>query len=124
MSENYYDLIESLQDINLEDSWVLSCEENGNIRFVIDAVLSKRHPLYTDPLKGEARCYKRAQIVFLDVSQKNWLRRDFKSNIGSDSDVDYGNIDLLSKIDSMWHIEGEWGKLEMVCRDVIFSFLG
>ena len=120
----YFEILPSLRDINLEDSWVLSILDTENETVIaIEAVLSKKHPLYECPATGMARCYRNAILKFERIEERRWLRRSERPNIGPEGEVDYGNIDFIKKIDKVWSLGGEWGDLEIECGDVSFTII-
>ena len=60
----YYEMVETLAEVYLEDSWVLSVDERGDaLVFDLEAVLTERHALYEPPQPGERYCYRRGQLV-------------------------------------------------------------
>ena len=115
---NYYDW-EGFADIYLEDSFVLRiCESSDEITFTVEAVLTENHPLYTPPENDEQYCYKKAKIVFQDLSSVVWVNRDetpFKDVSGEE---DYGNIDVFQLLNGRYRLSGDWGELEVTSSSV------
>ncbi len=59
-----------LEDVYLEDSWVLDIVARpGTVRFDMDFVLRESHGSYHAPTPGEQYCYKRGRLLFFDVKQ-------------------------------------------------------
>ncbi|MCK6265885.1 hypothetical protein KP803_21750 [Vibrio sp. ZSDE26] len=73
MMSCYYDW-EDFADIYLEDSFVLSiCESSNEISFIVEAVLTENHPLYTSPKNDEQYCYQKGKIVFQGLKYVKWI---------------------------------------------------
>ena len=93
----YYQ-IPSLSDIYLEDSYVLAMHEyDDRVVFDLEAVLTEGHPSYTQPREGEQYCYRKAALVFRDISTVKWLKKNFTPFSDAAGEIDYGNIDSFTK---------------------------
>jgi len=111
---DYFDW-KDFSGVYLEDSFVRHIIESENqLVFDMEFVLTKEHPLFEQPKIGEQYCYHRGIIVFSGISSVNWIE---KSNIifhDANNEEDYGNIDVLRKINGdMYEINGDFGKLRV-----------
>ena len=115
---NYYDW-EGFADIYLEDSFVLGIYESSNeISFIVEAVLTENHPIYTPPESDEQYCYKKGKIVFQGLKCVKWISRNetpFKDVSGEE---DYGNIDVFQLSNDHYFLSGDWGELEVTSSPV------
>ena len=124
MKKPYFEAIPALRDVDLENSWLIDFTESAtSIRMTIEAVLSKRHPLYHPPVDGEALCYRDAVLVFDGITSTAWSNKVFAKNTGPGGEVDYGNIDSFYQDEDGWCIGGEWGRLRVACETVTFRLV-
>lgn len=122
--KNYFNLA-GFKDVFLEDSFVLEIKETSeSIVFTIETILTKNHSLYEDPKPEEFYCYKKAQIQFLNLSSVDWIKKNLNF-ISSDANnqSDLGNIDSFYYKNKTYHLEGDWGEVEIKCDDVKLNFL-
>lgn len=108
---NYYE-IQSLSNFYLEDSYVLSINEAvETLIFELEAVLTKNHPQYKEPEKGEQYCYRKASVRFFSVTSIEWLDKRFIGFEDSAGELDYGNIDSFVWDDGSYTLSGDWGRV-------------
>lgn len=111
---NYSELAE-FHGIFLEDSFVLSINENpGQVEFIMEFVLTRDHPNYRPPKSGEQYCYTPGVLIF-QSQQVRWLRGSTGSFRDSSGEIDLGNIDSLTLTGpDVFFVEGDWGQIEIV----------
>ncbi|MGX1810189.1 hypothetical protein ACWIGI_31115 [Nocardia sp. NPDC055321] len=103
-----------LAGLYLKDSYVLGIFELPNeVRFDLEAVLTRQHPAYHDPLPGEQYCYAKGNLVFAEVTEVQWLSRSGRQFTDATGEVDLGNIDALSNDDGVFAVEGDWGRVRI-----------
>ncbi len=114
----YYEW-EGFTDIYLEDSFVLGIDESDNtISFIIEVVLTEKHPLYTSPKENEQYCYNKGKIVFQNLKSVEWLHRNEQPFTDADDSEDYGNIDTFELSEEGYGISGDWGELRVISSPV------
>jgi hypothetical protein len=92
-----YDQLPGLEHLYLEDSYLLGIhEDDDELRFEIEAVLTERHPRYVPRKPDEAYTYLRVAIVFPEPRSVTWIERTMKPIVGRDAEPDYGNIDSFT----------------------------
>lgn len=117
MSRNDIDRIEyfdfpGFENIYLEDSYLLGVtEDETEIRFLLEVVLSNQHSKYSAPRTGEQHCYKRGEIVFQNVTKKGWNRKSMIPIADPSGEPDFGNIDVFIQQNGVYQIAGEWGEI-------------
>ncbi|BAN46029.1 hypothetical protein [Metapseudomonas resinovorans] len=118
---NYYEL-SSLNNIYLEDSYVLEIEEKENtLIFKLEAVLTENNPSYTPPRAGEQYCYSKATLGFYGIHLIKWLERNRKEFPDKTEKNDYGNIDIFRIEDGTYILSGDWGVVEIDCDSIEFK---
>jgi hypothetical protein len=119
---SYYLMNNTLEHVYLEDSYVLSIqEENNSITFLLETVLLEEHPLYTEPLVSEAHCYKEGTLSFPNTQSYSLVRSNAEPVKDPDGSVDYGNIDEMYLKDSAYFLSGEWGTLTITSDSPIIT---
>ena len=63
--------------------------------FIVEAVLTENHPLYTPPESDEQYCYKKGKIVFQGLKCVKWINRNEAPFTDAFGEEDYGNIDVF-----------------------------
>lgn len=110
-----YETLPTLAGVYLEDSYVLSIEEDPHsLTFRLEAVLTPEHPLYRDPRPGEQYCYAKATLTFAPASQIEWISRTGASYRDADDEEDQGNIDYLESEPGGYHLGGDWGEVRVL----------
>jgi hypothetical protein len=102
------------ENIYLEDSYVLSMNAKVSIQILLEAVLTKNHPLYTPALSGEQYCYRRMTVNFPHPQTYDLVLNNISPIADPDGSVDYGNIDEFFRADDKYYLRGEWGELTIV----------
>jgi hypothetical protein len=112
---NPYWKLKDLEDVYLEDSWVLSIGASpARLELVIDFVLRESHPDYSNPRPGEQYCYKKGSLVFAPVSELHWTNQGaVKPTIDPDGEVDFGSLDVLQFEDDVWSMDGHFGQISV-----------
>lgn len=108
---NYYGIL-SLSNFYFEDSYVLSIDEMaGSLIFELDAVLTKNHPQYEETNNGELYCYRKVLLRFFNADAIEWLDKRLIGFVDSTGDLDYGNIDSFARVDGVYTLSGDWGRV-------------
>lgn len=104
------------EHIYLEDSYVLGCEaKNASVEILIEAVIKEKNPLYSQPLPGEAYCYRRMKIKFPRSQRYHLIPKKMNPIQNLDGSIDWGNIDeFFLADDGKYHLVGEWGEITIV----------
>lgn len=123
MNREQYFNIPGLEQIYFEDSYVTDIiEEKEKFIFILDAVLKEHHFLYQPPKPGEQYCYRTAYLEFPALRQVVWLERNFIRYTDADGETDYGNIDIFYGEANTYHLEGDWGIVELSSGTPIIQF--
>ncbi len=110
-----------LPGVMLEDSLVLGWQIQGDMLvFEIEASLWPGHAAYDPPRPNEWTCYKRARLIFQDVTAVHGLaaRADPRPHVGDDGVEDFGTIDVLRRHPGGYRITGEFGDVVISARAV------
>jgi hypothetical protein len=108
-----YSKLPGLENVYLEDSFVLAIgESSDNLTFDLDAVLTPEHPSYAPPRPDEQYCYRRAKLRF-STTKVNWLARSRTRFRDAAGEEDMGNIDIFTADGDHYHLEGDWGTVEI-----------
>lgn len=110
----YFELSD-FQHIYLEDSFVLGIEESSSkLSFKMEFVLTEKHPLYHKPIENEQYCYKKGEIIFSKTEKIKWNQKSFKNlSMDSTGEPDMGNIDGFYIENDIYHLNGDWGDVEV-----------
>lgn len=107
-----YSEFPGLSDVYLEDSYVLGIAElPDRLEYDMEFVLTPQHPLYHEPRNNEQHCYERGQLTFGGVSKLEWLDRARQVFTDATGEVDFGNIDFLTREHDHWRAGGSWGEV-------------
>lgn len=121
MKINYPDF-PGFEGIYLEDSFVLGIAENHDeLIFEMEFVVLENHPSFTKPEKGESHCYVKGTLYFGKVNETLWKKRSLNTFKDADQEIDLGNIDTLFELDGRYHLEGDWGEIELVAEAPIVN---
>jgi len=111
---SYYE-IPGFEELGLEDSWVLGIQEDASaIVFDVEFALCLNHPFFAPPLPNEVNSFRRGHIRFSEPYSANWLRKTITPNQNATGAVDFGNFDWFYFSGNCFHLDGEWGELEIV----------
>lgn len=109
-----YPKFPGLAGVYLEDSYVLAIDEAPQqLSFTLLAVLTPEHPAYHAPPPGEHYCYANGKLAFTNASRIEWLRRSSRRYVDAAGDEDLGNIDVLTRSDGAYFVEGDWGEVRI-----------
>jgi len=110
-----YRELPGLEDVYLEDSWVLKIEVDANcLSITLDLVLLKSHPEYSILAIGEQYCYRKGKMVFSNVCELGWREKASRPAIDANGEIDFGSIDSFEYEDGRYAISGEFGQIDMV----------
>jgi hypothetical protein len=121
MNSIQYSDFPELKGIYLEDSFVLEINiTHSSIIFVLEAVLTEEQPSYHEPLPNEQYCFRKAELAFLEAEKVEWISKKMHPFTDANGDIDYGNIDKFFVQDMTYHLEGDWGEVNIKASG--FSF--
>ena len=123
MSKVPYHYLPGFENVYLEDTYVLDIvEEPTRLIFTLDVVLTEGHPLYQVPSIEEQYCYRKALLEFSGIKKIMWISRHLQPFTDATGSVDYGNIDIFYKSDFTYHLEGDWGSVDIEPSECILAF--
>jgi hypothetical protein len=109
-----YETIPGLENLYLEDSWVLGVyESDRSLTFDLDAVLTEQHPRWHPPTPGEQYAYCRLTLTFPAVRSIEWLDRGRPPATDASGEQDWGNIDTFVVENGVYEMEGDWGHVRI-----------
>jgi hypothetical protein len=115
MTQLPYQTLPNLANLYLEDSYVLALQTADQyVVLTVDAVLTSAHPHYHPPRPNEQYCYERGQLIFPNVTQFQWIPSALPPAVEASGALDYGNIDIFYVEYGRYHLEGDWGVLDIV----------
>ena len=118
-----YTSLPPLEEIYLEDSWVGGIEARpGTLTFKLDMVLTERHPLYHPRLPGEQYCYRTGAVEFSGVTELTWTNQGAAPSQDANGKLDHGNIDAMVFEGDRYRLEGSWGEIEVVAKEVDVTY--
>jgi hypothetical protein len=107
-----YEEIAGLEDVRLEDSWVLGVyESDASLSFDLETVLTERHPEWEPPKPGEMYCYRRTALIFPNVRGVEWVERGTRPATDATGEEDWGHIDTFTAEDGRYELTGDWGRV-------------
>ena len=117
---NYsYTELPTLEDIYLEDSWVLAMSASyRRLVFVVEFVLTPGHPSYRDPEPGKQYCSKTGELRFERVTTLSWVDQTALPAVDASGDVDYGAIDTLARRGNRYELTGDFGTITVVTEEL------
>ncbi len=118
---NYWQL-PGLENIYLEDSYVLGIKTDTSVEFFLEVVLTENHSLYTSPLPGERYCYRRITLKFPHPQTYNLTLNKMLPIVDPDGTWDYGNIDAFFMENEAYNLIGEWGELTVISDPPVIEF--
>jgi hypothetical protein len=121
-----YARFSGLQDIDLEDSFILSVDEAfDRVTFGLDAVLLPTHPNYQDPKPEEQYCYRLGNLTFPEVREVTWLKRSSQPFTDANDEEDWGHIDEIDvDQDDRYLVTGEFGTISIKSSSPFFELDG
>jgi len=109
-----YPQLDGFESVYLEDSFVLGIEATPTrLVLLMELVLTPGHPAYHPPAPGEQNCYARATIEFRNVRSLTWAGQGSPPATDASGEMDYGAIDALFRNGSLFHLEGDWGAIDV-----------
>ncbi|MFF4502127.1 hypothetical protein [Streptomyces sp. NPDC001401] len=109
-----YPQLDGFVNVCLEDSFVLEVTAiPGFLALEVELVLTPQHPAYRPPVPGEQHCYVRAAIEFLKVRNLMWADQGTPPAVDASGAKDFGGIDALFWNGSVFHLEGDWGAIDV-----------
>jgi hypothetical protein len=112
-----YTDIDGLQDIVLEESYVLGITATpGQVVFTMDFVLTRDHPLFRPFNPAETyECFRRGELRFQDVTSLQWSGQGAPPARDATGELDWGHIDYFEWKPGCYRLEGEgdWGIMEV-----------
>ncbi|MCW8377675.1 hypothetical protein [Streptomyces justiciae] len=110
-----YPQLSGFEGVHLENSFVLDLKAApGRLTLDVELVLTPEHPAYRPPAPGEQNCYARARIDIPDVRSLTWTDQGTPPAVDASGETDYGGIDVLYWDGAAFHVEGDWGSIEVV----------
>jgi hypothetical protein len=114
MPHQPYQELTGLEHVFLEDSYVVALlEESTRIVFILDVVLTEQHPLYKAPSADAQYCYRRALLTFPHLHSAVWSEKRVQPFVDAAGAIDYGNIDSFYAAQGWYHLEGDWGIVDI-----------
>jgi hypothetical protein len=112
-----YTGIDGLQDIVLEESYVLGITATpGSVVFTMDFVLTRDHPLFQpfNPVETY-ECFRRGQLRFQGVKSLQYSDQIAQATQDPDGELDWGHIDYFEWKPGCYRLEaeGDWGIMEI-----------
>lgn len=105
-----YDTLPGMDAVYLEDSYVLDiAQDDHELRFDLELVLTPNHPEYRPPGRDEAHCYRRATLTFTGYREAVWADRTGAVFTDATGETDRGNIDTFTAEDDTYRLSGDWG---------------
>lgn len=118
MMRPYYEL-PSLRGLLLEESYVLDIVAHpGEVSFMLDLVLTPDHPEHGPPKPGDQFCFRRAVLTFNGVGRLLWSNSGSPPARDASGEEDFGHVDSHEWDDAGHVLEGDWGRMEIVCLNV------
>jgi len=109
-----YETITGLENIYLEDSWVLDVQESdASLTFALEAVLTEQHPQWKPRKPGEVHSYRRLRLTFPNLRHVEWLSRGGPPAMDTSGELDYGHIDTFVVSDHSYELTGDWGHVRV-----------
>jgi hypothetical protein len=107
-----YEEIAGLDNVYLEESWVLGVyESDDDLTFDLEVVLTDGHPQWEPPKPGEMYCYRRTALTFSNVRGIEWLERGTRPATDATGSEDWGHIDTFVADGGRYELTGDWGRV-------------
>lgn len=118
----HYGKLAGLKDVYLEDSFVLGIsQDDASLRFTMLFVLRESHPDYVPPARRERYCFRLGMLELRGMQRCSWARRTMLKYRDADGRVDYGNIDVFYREGDAYHLEGDWGVVDLVASPPLMT---
>jgi len=120
-----YSQMVGFADVYLEDAFVLEVKATpGSLALDVEVVLTAQHRAYRPPASGEQNCYARGTIEFPNVRDLAWVGQGTPPAVDASGSKDYGGIDALFWNGSVFHVEGDWGVMDVTSDLPVIRLLG
>jgi hypothetical protein len=114
VSDQSYWVLPDLSDYYLEDSWVLDVTARpGLLVLSLEVVLRETHAEHRPPKPGEQYCYRRARLIFPEVTTLAWSDQGREPARDASGEIDYGSVDALLVGDGRYSLFGDFGTIEI-----------
>ncbi|MDQ1027064.1 hypothetical protein QF035_004646 [Streptomyces umbrinus] len=122
----HYTSFPGFDGTSLEDSFVLEIQATpGRLNITLDLMIGWAHPSYRDPLEGEVACFRKAVIEFPAVQELTWTRQSsIRPAVDAIGEQDWGGIDALRQLGTVYQLEGDWGAIEVASQEPIVRIIG
>jgi hypothetical protein len=122
-SRPYYE-IPGFEELGLEDSWVMGIQEDASgIVFDVDFALCANHRLFAPPLPNEVNSFRRGRMRCAEPSSVIWYRKTMTPNYDLTGEADFGNFDSFYFSGDCFHLDGDWGEIEVVSAPPVVDYL-
>ena len=102
--------IPALENVYLEDSWVLSISaQPGSLVPAVDMVLREHHAAYRTPAAGEQYCYRRGILRFDGVTTLSWSGQGAPPAVEATGQPDFGSFDQFEVDGARYRLSGDFG---------------
>lgn len=109
----------------LEESWVLRIQAlPGTLEIDIDLTYAASHPELRPPRSGEAHYGRVGVVHFAGVRSLTWTKQGVKAAVGPDGQIDWGAIDAFLWEDGIFHLEGDFGVIDLECAALTVEVTG
>jgi hypothetical protein len=117
---NPYTGLPGLEEIVLEESWVISVlARPARLEFVVEFVLTREHPGYAAPAAEEYECFRRGTMVFSEVTRLVWDGQGLPAAHDSTGEIDYGHIDVFEWERNRYMLTGDFGSIDVLASDPV-----
>ena len=113
------------KQLYLEDSYVKQISlDPKRISLIIEAVILKDHPLFSEPRCGEKYCYRDVRLSFHSVKTCEWKNFSWPLHVPDDGmEQDFGNMDWLYYDEGLFYFGGDFGEIIVSCDLPILEFI-
>ena len=106
--------IPALENVYLEDSWVLSISaQPGSLVLAVDVVLREQHPVYRTPGAEEQYCYRRGILRFDGVTTLSWSEQGAPPAVDATGQPDFGSFDQFEVEGARYRLSGDFGLIAL-----------
>ena len=116
--------ISLFKGIDLNDSFVLGWSlEPGRLVFELEASIWPESDYYIAPKSDEYTCYRKATLEFVGINEVHGLLPLESVCFAKEPDgsIDYGNIDVLVKLESTYQVFGDFAEVEIIGGELRFA---
>jgi len=108
-----YAEFDEFDGLMLEESRIIRIiGSDTSLKFEAEIALLADHPLYRIPPAGEIHCF--AQVRMTASGQVTWISDARTERVTDDDGLRHlGTFTRCEVVDSVWHLEGPWGSVEV-----------